>query len=293
MKDIIKRIIIISMVLLISVVLHNPVAKASYSVGFTTNTIKVLSPATSGQEYNDMVNISGTSSLNEVWFALRGPDGELIVYPAGVVNGQFSLDIHLRFGEGKYTIWAGNDRSYFDGTIRFEVISQSSSNRYASPSAYVDSDNADIIKLTNSLVEPEISDMNKLKAINNWVTANISYDYNAYLNGENKIVKASETIKTGKGICRDYSFVVAALSRVAGMETRIVYGETVTQDGWDPQPHAWNEVKVDDRWVVVDATWNAGYISENNFVASQTTKYFDPDPNVFAQTHRASQVTYY
>ncbi|MGI6703787.1 MAG: transglutaminase domain-containing protein [Clostridia bacterium] len=83
--------------------------------------------------------------------------------------------------------------------------------------------------------------MEKIRAIHQWAASNIEYDYNAYLEGDNTMRAASETIKRGKGTCRDYSFVVAALARALGIPARVVYGSAAGTGGWDAQLHAWNE----------------------------------------------------
>jgi len=41
----------------------------------------------------------------------------------------FSIDINLRFGAGKYTIWAGDNQKRFDGKIRFIVNSEAAEDK--------------------------------------------------------------------------------------------------------------------------------------------------------------------
>ena len=64
-----------------------------------------------------------------------------------------------------------------------------------------------------------MTDEEKLKAIYGWVTRNISYDYKAYQEQKNELKPASLIIQEKKGMCRDYSFVVA-IARAAGLEAR-------------------------------------------------------------------------
>ncbi|MBA1336609.1 MAG: hypothetical protein HPY66_3044 [Firmicutes bacterium] len=86
--------------------------------------------------------------------------------------------------------------------------------------------------------------------------------------------------------------MVAALARSLDIPARVVYGSVVDRNnGWEPQLHAWNELQVDGRWVIVDATWDAGYIKNGKFVSSPSNKYFDPDNEEFAATHKDAKVT--
>jgi transglutaminase/protease-like cytokinesis protein 3 len=47
------------------------------------------------------------------------------------------------------------------------------------------------------------------------------------------------------------------------------------------------------RWVKVDTTWDAGYIKKGKFVSSPSDKYFDPEPEEFAKTHRIEATMVY
>lgn len=284
--------ILLSLVLVFVLFGFSSEADASYSVGFKTPVIEITSPGSDDLTFDGILPVEGKSSLGKVWFCLRGPAGELVTYYADVSGGSFKLDLPLRFGQGKYTVWAGDNNKKFDGKIRFEVNNrQMLDTRYTAPSAYVDSNHPEIVSLAAELTSPEMTDLQKLQAIHKWVTENISYDYQLYLSGENRLVTASQTLKDRQGNCRDYAFLVAALARAAGLPARVVYGQAGNQESWSTQLHAWNEVYTDGCWVSLDTTWDAGYIKGNNFVARPTTKFFNPEEKTFAKTHLASNLT--
>jgi len=294
MRNIIRitQITIAAILVLGTLSLFQPAAEAAYKVSFESPNIEITSPSMNNQSIEGVLTVKGLSGLDKVWLCVRGPAGEISTYPAEVKEGHFTADIWLRFGEGTYTIWAGKDANHFDGAIRFEVQNATKKdNRYQAPSAYVDSNNPEIIKLAESLVTQDMNDMQKLQAIHDWVAGNIAYDYKAYLAGENKLVTASETIKTRSGICRDYAFVTAALARATGIPARVVYGQADGNGQWTSQLHAWNEVMVDGRWVSMDTTWDAGYVKDNQFVPALSKKYFDPKADVFALSHAATSYT--
>ncbi len=265
------------------------VSAGVYSTGFKSSRIGITSPAANGLTADGALRVEGLSGLEAVWFCVRGPGGELYTHPAPVTGGAFSLDLQLRFGPGTYTVWAGDNSTRFDGAIRFMVTnSEDKDSRYLSPSACVDSEHPEIQRLARKLSEGKTTDLQKVRAIHDWTTSNLAYDYGAYLAGTNQLTTASETIRTKTGLCRDYAFVVAALARAVGLEARVVYGQVKSADGWPPQQHAWNEVSADGRWVSLDTTWDSGYVRDNRFVAAPSSRFFNPDPQVFALTHSVS-----
>jgi hypothetical protein len=269
-------------------------AEASYSIGFKTKDIEITSPDKNALPFDGSLTIEGETSLSEVWLCVRGPGGELEIHPADISKGKFAIKVNLRFGEGIYTVWAGDNPKEFDGKIRFQVKNTATEDtRYLAPSAYIDSDHKKIATLAEEITNKDMTATEKIQAIHQWVASNIEYDYKAYVEGDNTMHTASETIKRGKGICRDYSFVVAALARSLGIPAKVVYGSINSANGWDAQLHAWNEVYADGHWIIVDTTWDAGYIKEGRFVASPSDNYFDPDTKEFSRTHRASSVLVY
>ncbi len=271
------QLFLISLALAFTAVLSSGIpAEGTYSIGFRTASIEITKPVASGVSCDGILQTEGKSDLQQVWFCLRGPEGEIATYPVPVSNGRFQANIHLRFGPGTYTVWAGDNPYHFDGKIRFLVENRSQSDtRYLAPSAYVDSDNGKVAALASALANARLTDREKLEAIYDWVTGNISYDYCAYKSGRNLLVKASTTLEKKTGTCRDYSFVVAALARAAGLPARVIYGKVFDSDAKVWYDHAWNEVYADGRWIVLDATRDAGYVSNGRFVPAPSRKHFD------------------
>lgn len=63
------------------------------------------------------------------------------------------------------------------------------------------------------------------------------------------------TLKTKKGVCFDTAALLAGMLRSTGTPTRLVMGYAPNVKGY----HAWNEVLVDGKWIIVDATVDAVY----------------------------------
>ncbi|MGI6513658.1 MAG: transglutaminase domain-containing protein [Syntrophomonadales bacterium] len=267
---------------------------AGYRVSFSNSEISITSPATNSVQCNGVLSISGTTKLGTVYFAVRGPKQELSGYQADVVNGTFALDINLRYGKGLYTIWAGPHPQKFDGSIRFVVENtEQQDKRNTASSYYVDSDNPAIKKLAATLAPSGLSDMEKLRNIHDWVTANISYDCSYHESGRENLEKASYILQKRDGVCSHYAILTAALCRAAGLPSRIINGPASLSDSVPRVNHAWNEVQVNGQWVAVDTCWDAGYTKGNTFVPAPSTRFLAPSKAVFAKTHTASLVTLY
>ena len=87
-----------------------------------------------------------------------------------------------------------------------------------------------------------------------------------------------------------YGFVMS------GMVPIFIYGASIwTTEGqaWDEINskkilHAWNEVYVNNRWVIEDTTWDSGYVNLDTlkFGFHLCSVYFDPSAEVFARDHK-------
>ncbi len=271
--------VIISVILGIAVVqggLFVSVSQAQeYYIGFKTEEITVTTPAAGKTVYKDSFALSGTTVLEQIWALVKGPGGEINVYPIEAKDGSFSKNIGLRHGPGVYTIWVDNNPRKYSGKIRFTVTGTVKENKaYLTPSGYVNSNNPEIIELAGSLCAGLKTDWEKAMAIHDWMTQNVSYDYALYLAGNYTTLNTSESVlKTRTGLCRDYAFLTAAIGRAAGIETRVVYGKARSNGEWIG--HAWNEMYVDGRWAAMDTSWDAGYIQDNKFVKSPGRKFFN------------------
>lgn len=266
-------------------------AAAAYSVGFQNSTIQITSPSSNDTSVDKVITIEGTSSLKKIFLCVRGPAGEVLVYPVAVTSGSFSKEIWLRFGAGKYTIWAGDNDKQFDGSIRFEVQNNSQGDyRYLAPSGYVNSDSPEIRKIANELVNEKMDDLQKAKAIHDYVAKNVKYNYSVYLSGINQLNTATAVLDTQLGVCRDYAFTFAAIARAAGIPTKVVYGDAINS-AKNIEKHAWNEAYVNGQWINIDTTWDAGYIKDAKFVTALSDKYFNIPAETFAKTHTVTSVT--
>ncbi|WP_178022002.1 transglutaminase domain-containing protein [uncultured Paenibacillus sp.] len=99
-------------------------------------------------------------------------------------------------------------------------------------------------EILTQVIEPGMNAHQKIKAIHDYVVLNLKYDtdlqkYTAY-----------EGLKTGEAVCQGYALLTYELLKEAGIENRLVEGTA------GDQLHAWNLVRLDNRWYHLDTTWD-------------------------------------
>jgi hypothetical protein len=168
-----------------------------------------------------------------------------------------------------------------------------------SPSSSVDSENQLIIGLAQKITLGIAKDFDRVAAVHDWITNHIAYDLELYQDILDKRSNtfdragAIEALTARKSVCYGYSALAAALLRSLGIATRIILGEARSENLLNG-PHSWNEVFVGGRWLVMDTTWDAGYIEEEKkgsekklkFIQFPRRKYFDPKETEFDKDHR-------
>ncbi|MEJ2048611.1 MAG: transglutaminase domain-containing protein [Calditrichota bacterium] len=150
----------------------------------------------------------------------------------------------------------------------------------------------DLPRLTNYLVSPFDRQEDKVRAIYYWIVTNIDYDIVAYRSRSESATRPEEILKQRKCVCGGYAYLFKKMAELAGLEAQLIPGYS---KGYNYQMgklfdednmHAWNAVRIDGQWRLLDATWGAGYIDENQkFVRSVNDYYFLTPPEQFIQSH--------
>jgi hypothetical protein len=121
--------------------------------------------------------------------------------------------------------------------------------------------------LAHALCDGLAGDRQKANAIFNWLTHNIEYDVKALQSKKFVPEKAEVVLKKRKGMCGGYAKLFTALCEEAGLKAVTIdgYAKDWMFDNGDLiyQPrHAWNAVYVEGKWELVEATWGAGYLTQ-------------------------------
>ena len=118
------------------------------------------------------------------------------------------------------------------------------------PNIIEDSGNPEIVRAAKKIITGAPNQQEMVKRIAKFVYKHIS---NKNYNHGN--MSASEVLRTKSGDCTEHSALFAALSRAAGIPTKMVYGVVLNPNG-EFFFHNWNEAFADGKWITVDSTFN-------------------------------------
>jgi hypothetical protein len=164
------------------------------------------------------------------------------------------------------------------------------SDRYASVDALAlsvsPSSQHSIKSLAQALCTGLNDDELKARSIFRWLTAYIAYDFEAFDHRQPGELDPEVVIRKGKAICGGIAATFDALAHAAGIETVSISGRA--RNSWNGlDSHAWNAVKIHNRWRLIDVTFGIGYLKDaNGFHATSFDDYFFcPPPEELIYTH--------
>lgn len=153
-----------------------------------------------------------------------------------------------------------------------------------------ESETNDLNKLSNSLRRNAITKKEIVERIYVWMATNIDYDWDAFLNNKEIDVSAEITLKNKKSVCSGYANLFKAICDILRIKCVVVegYAKGYGYNGEvlkEPN-HAWNAVKLYDKWQLIDVTWgNAQFEIDGKLEKSLSTRYLFDDPNDFILEH--------
>lgn len=149
----------------------------------------------------------------------------------------------------------------------------------------------------------------KVTAIFNWITDNISYRVRSWYAGKyrgqlsepatadtgayksaNEMV-AETVLRNGSAVCDGYARLFTSLCDYSGIRSAVVTGYARTNLGHYADRfssnHTWNAVRIDSNWYLLDVTWASGYTGYQgyDFVARHDDFYFLTPPEIFILDH--------
>ncbi|EJR80242.1 transglutaminase domain-containing protein [Bacillus cereus] len=139
--------------------------------------------------------------------------------------------------------------------------------------------------IVNSIIKQGMDEHEKVKVIHDYVVKHVSYDtsYKAYT--------AYEALANRSAVCQGYALLTYQLLKEAGIENHFVEG---TGNG---QPHAWNLVKIENKWYHLDTTFDdpvpdkAGRVTYSYF--NKSDKQLSKDHEWDRSKYPAATTNYY
>lgn len=120
-----------------------------------------------------------------------------------------------------------------------------------------------INKLANYIQKKTNSELEKARVIYSWIALNIRYDDKGYNTNDYGDLSANGVLKSRNAVCEGYSNLYKELCNALGLKSIKIsgyakgYGYTIG-DKLNMPDHAWNAVRIDGEWKLVDVTWGVG-----------------------------------
>ena len=164
--------------------------------------------------------------------------------------------------------------------------------------------------LAQKIDEDFDTELDKVKASFYWLTSNFRYNLKEFYNPKQRSFSfrysseaekqqklqalkdelVSKAFRTKMGVCEEYAQSFKKLCDLLNIEAYVIKGYVRTNTaeiGVIPRRtnHAWNAVKIKDRYIILDATWAAGYEFQNRWLRDFNEYYFDIPANNIFKTH--------
>lgn len=133
----------------------------------------------------------------------------------------------------------------------------------------------------------------RIKALHDYVINRVTYDLDVLSTGIRPSQDADTVFSTKKGVCEGYARLFSALGRAIGIEVVYIEGgirkdlaplevipltSRISDLNYDWTRHAWNAVKIEGNWQLVDTTWD-----DTNLPSSMD--YLMPSPKIMIISH--------
>lgn len=174
--------------------------------------------------------------------------GEFDTYPLQMGDGSYKIKVFENIDGNKYA-------SKQTVTVNVKLVNQNAP--YLISSQMINfNDESEVVKKAQELTKDKTTDIEKIDAIYDYVISNITYD-----NEKARTVKSGylpvvdDILKSNKGICYDYSSVLASMLRSQNIPTKLVTGYASHLSVY----HAWNEVYTEETgWIKLNEMYFDG-----------------------------------
>lgn len=165
---------------------------------------------------------------------------------------------------------------------------------YATVDAHVDSLELvgnDVDRITQHITFPFRSELEKVRAIYRYLTTHLSYDQEAYRDGERRINRnVTDVLQRGKAVCWGYATTFKAMCDAAGINSYVISGYArdapIPSSAYENSNHVWNAVQIEGKWHLLDATWGSTLLrADTYFSIEDGIDYFLPNPDLLIHSH--------
>ena len=164
--------------------------------------------------------------------------------------------------------------------------------------------------LANQIEKDFTSDSEKARAAFFWLTKNIRYNLREYYNPKQRKYSFSytteeeknrklqalkdklvlDTFRNKTGVCEEYAQSFKKICDLLQIKSEVIVGNVrndINEIGKIPHKtnHAWNAVYLNNRWLILDATWAAGYEFNGKWIREFNEYFYDIPSEKLFKTH--------
>lgn len=152
-----------------------------------------------------------------------------------------------------------------------------------------------LTELAAFLTKDSPNTFESVKRLHDWTADNIAYDAPSFFAGRIPDQNYKAVLTSRLAVCAGYANLFKKLCDLKGIPCTVVsgysrgYGSSVfSYENPDNPNHAWNIVTINQKYYLVDTTWDAGYLEAGGFKKYYGTGYLFADPLAFLHSHYPS-----
>lgn len=198
------------------------------------------------EETRDYIKILHDGMLNKeenIVLEYRGSDNNIEEFVVDMISEAFKIDDKDTSSDYEYMRYI-HSASHVNMTGWGKKYKVTYSMEYLESKEQTDEVDKKVAKILKDLNVSEMNDYNKTKAIHDYVVDHVTYDMSTNFNSP------YYALMEGTSACQGYAVLIYKMLTEAGVPCRVITGKA--KGGL----HAWNLVKIDDKWYNLDATWD-------------------------------------
>lgn len=233
-----KRFVSFSLILVFLILSLGQAYASSYNVSLLDNKIIKVESSQFGSNMRIMVE----KGNDKYYYSLNNANEAL---PVQLGDGAYLIKILKNIEGNKYKVVEKSNLNIKNSSL--DVFLSSSQPVYWEGIM-------GITELAKELTKNSKTNKDKVDAVYQYIIKNIKYDNNK-INAisTDYVPDLEKVLKEKNGICYDYAALFAGLLRSQGIHTKLVKGYKNDMKEY----HAWNEVLLDGKWVIIDTTYDA------------------------------------
>ena len=113
-----------------------------------------------------------------------------------------------------------------------------------------------------------------------WVSQNIEYDVEAYFSGRIPCQTSENVFKNRKGVCDAFGTIFETLCTGVQIECKKIsgyakgYSFQLGETSFKQSNHAWNVIRLEGHWYLIDSTWGTGHLDHKNKNKKELDPYY-------------------